>query len=145
VRELRGGRVGTLAGTGEPTARDGPAAGGGSVGAGGVGAAIGSPTALFLDELRGALYVATGAPRHCVRAIGVPSRAQRRASRLFLLVRLWALVQRQRAVMVDDQQQQPLLCAAAIDDEKRARGALRLLMQCPIADVLTRSLMFAFN
>ena len=66
-----------------------------------------------------------------VRTIAVPTRGERRARRVFPLVRQWALAQRGRAQQTE---------GAAT----RYREAVRLLMRCPIEGVLHRVLRFAF-
>ena len=117
VRQLCNGIVSTLAGAG--SLRVGP-----SVAIG----AIGAPVGMYLDDRRGLLYttsLARGA--RSVLAITVLNDGQRRAIRLFPIIRTWALVQRQRAVL-------PALPAAGdcCNQDRRFYGALSLITNAPI-------------
>ena len=107
-----------LAGSGEEESRDGV----------GEEAAIPRPLRLALDEHRGLLYVT--ATDHRVRTIAVPTWGEKRAARIFPLVRLWALVQRGRAQLTEG-------------EATRYREAVRRLMRCPVDGVIHRVLRFA--
>ena len=97
---------------------------------------------LLLDEDTGVLYVSGTSS---IRTIAVPSRAERRMTRDYPIMRTWWLVQAERAQMV-------ALTAAAANNQSAAakreicaRSVLRLLMRCPVVGVLTRTLGFVFG
>ena len=92
-----------------------------------------SAASLHLDEDNGILYVGS---RGGIFAISVQSAAERRAARLFPLVRLWALAQQGRAELAPH--------GVGIADPD-ARTALRLMMRRLPAGVLGLVLRFAID
>ena len=118
VRQLCNGIVSTLAGAG--SLRFGP-----SVAIG----AIGAPVGMYLDDRRGLLYttsLARGA-RSVLLAITVLNDGQRRAIRLFPIIRTWARVQQQRAVCFARRllQSRPALLRDTFPDNERTNRSSR--------------------
>ena len=92
---------------------------------------------LLLDEPNGLLYVSFD---HGILTITVPTPAERREARYYPALRTWALMQEEEpgAEMIP-------ATGAESAEETRARETLRLLMRCPIADILVRALGFAYG
>ena len=110
-------------------------------------------TGLYLDEDEGLLYVATSIESHRVRTIAVPTRRQRRAKRLLPIVFAWALIQRparprlRRSLQLTsskarDRSRLVDTVATGADESPRTQQALRMLMLCPIKDILAYVLSF---
>ena len=97
----------------------------------------GTVRGLLLDEPNGILYVSFD---HGILTITVPTPAERREARYYPALRTWALMQEEEpgAEMIP-------ATGAESAEETRARETLRLLMRCPIADILVRSLGFAYG
>jgi hypothetical protein len=86
----------------------------------------------------------------------VPTRRQRRAERLLPIVCAWALIQRparprlRRSLQLTSSKAREERCALALadtiatgaDESPRTRQALRMLMLCPIKDILAYVLSF---
>ena len=93
---------------------------------------------LLIDEAAGLLYMAAGKSMATV-FIGTP--AERCEARYYPALQTWSLMQ-------DEQRASAVTLASAADEsaqEARARRALRLLMDCPIPDILVRTLRFLCN
>ena len=127
VRVVADGVVRTLAGAGLRSTREGV----------GTDAALRCPLGLCLDESRGALYVTTGRGSHRVLSISVKSRAYRRRVRIYPILQTWAL--RQKALA-----ERALPPRREAKRDARAHAALRLLLECPVADVVVLVLEYAF-
>ena len=90
---------------------------------------------VLLDQGQGVLYVSAGSR---VSTVFIGTLAERREARYYPVLRTWALMQDEAAEMIP-------ATATESADETRARKALRLLMDFPIADVLVRTLTFLYH
>ena len=82
------------------------------------------------------LYVTTG-NRILTIAVGTP--AEQQEARYYPALQTWALMQEEgRAEMI------PAAPPSESTEEARARCTLRLLMDCPIPDILVRTLRFLY-
>lgn len=127
VRFIADGVVGTLAGAGLRSTQEGV----------GTDAAVRCPLGLCLDEPSGLLYVTTGRGSHRILSVTVKSRAHRRRLRIYPILQTWALKQKELAELA-------LLPQHEAKREAHAHAALRLLLECPIADVVVLVLEYAF-
>ena len=127
VRFIADGVVGTLAGAGLRSTQEGV----------GTDAAVRCPLGLCLDEPSGLLYVTTGRGSHRILSVTVKSRAHRRRLRIYPILQTWALKQKELAELA-------LLPQHEAKKEAQAHAALRLLLECPIADVVVLVLEYAF-
>ena len=92
---------------------------------------------LCLDEPSGILYVSINCG---LLTITVPTPAERKEARYYPALRTWALMQ-------EEEPRAQMTPATGVEsaEETRARETLRLLMRCPIAEILVRSLGFAYG
>ena len=91
---------------------------------------------LLLDEGQGLLYISSYQRIHTI-FIGTP--AEREEARYYPALQTWALAQEIEHV-------EPIPAATTeTAEEARAREPLRLLMNCPVPDVLVRTLRFLYN
>ena len=82
------------------------------------------------------LYV-SGA--HCIQTIFIGTPAEQEEARYYPALQTWALAQ-------EIEQVEPIPAATTeTAKEARARRALGLLMDCPIPDILVRTLRFLYN
>ena len=90
---------------------------------------------LLLDE--NLLYATTGSR---VITITIGTLAEEQEARYYPALQTWALMQEEdRTEMI------PAPPPSESAEEARARRTLRLLMDCPIPDILVRTLRFLYN
>ena len=96
----------------------------------------GGVNGLLLDEEKGLLWVSFD---HGILTILVGTLAEQREARYYPALRTWALVQ-------DEEERAHIIPASGAESaqEARARHALHLLMDCPIADILVRTLVYLY-
>ena len=90
---------------------------------------------LMLDE--NLLYVTAG---HQIITITIGTLAEEQEARYYPALQTWALMQEE-----DRTESIPAAAADESAEEARARHTLRLLMDCPIPDILVRTLRFLYN
>ena len=96
-----------------------------------------SPPKILSQVRAGPSYFSTNTR---ILTIFISTPAEQRESRYYPALRTWALVQ-------DEEERAHIIPAsgAVSEQEARARHALHLLMDCPIADILVRTLTFLYN
>ena len=89
-----------------------------------------------LDEDEGLLYVSSP---HDIHTLFIGAPAEQEEARYYPALQTWALAQ-------EIEQVEPIPAAATeTTEEARARRALGLLMDCPIPDILVRTLRFLYS
>lgn len=100
-------------------------------------------SSMHLDEDNGHLFVCTKIDSMSrVITVSVPTSRERRALRRFPMVRLWALVQRERAWADEEEEDGEMSSPSLSRERRREREALCRLMEVPVVGVFARVLSF---